>query len=412
MDFEKLCMMFSIQEPYYGIILSSMNRFPTDKLDTLGVARSGKVFVLVYNPKYLDSLPEYTIMQLLKHECMHIAFNHFTLWENETHDEWEHHIRSIAEDLEINSYLDRSQIDPKAGDVFAENFGWDKGLGTMEYYSRLKQMFPEPPPQFRLQGMGGGQQGDEDGDGGTGIGTGSSLGRQFDDHSMWPSDLSDTEREILSQIVEDMAVFAAEETEKGRGTIPGEMTGRIELLRNKKRPRPVADWKRFFRRYVGNEFTDQIRKSKKRMSKRFPDAAGNCHRRKARILVAIDTSGSVSMPEYREFFGQINTLRDTTNFHILECDARIQHEYEYKRSPNEKLHGGGGTNFQPVIDYFIEHRKEYEALIYFTDGGAPIPNNTPKDTLWLVSSKGNKEPGRYKVNGAKVLFIPPMEETK
>jgi len=399
MDFEKLCMMFSIQEPYYGIILASMNRIPYEEVGTLGVARSGKVFLLAYNPKFLDSLPANTIMQLLKHECMHIAFNHFTLWENETKDDWEHHIRNIAEDLEINSYLDRSQIVREAGGVFAEDFGWDKGLGTREYYKLLKQKFPQPPPQFSPgMPMPGAREG--------------GTGNPFDDHSMWPDGLSDAEREMLQQVVEEMAAFAADEVEKACGTIPGEMVGRIELLRNKKRPRPVADWKRFFRRYVGNEFTDQIRKSKKRMSKRFPDAAGNCHRRKARILVAIDTSGSVSMPEYREFFGQINTLTDTTNFYVLECDARIQHQYEYKKKPNETLHGGGGTSFQPVIDYFIAHRKEYEALIYFTDGGASIPDNTPKDTLWLVSSKGNQEPSRYKVNGAKVLFIPPMEEPK
>jgi predicted metal-dependent peptidase len=387
-------MMFSIQEPYYGIILASMNRHATDKLDTLGVARTGKVFMLAYNPEYLNKLPTFTIMQLLKHECMHIAFNHFTMWETETQDEWEHHIRNIAEDLEINSYLDRDQIVKEAGGVFAEDFGWDKGLGTREYYKLLKQKFPQPPPSFNPNfGIGGGGFGDT-----------------FDDHSMWPKDMSDAEKEILQQIVDEMAAFAADEVEKGRGTIPGEMVGRIELLRNKKKPRPVADWKRYFRRYVGNEFTDQIRKSKKRMSKRFPDAAGNCHRRKARILVGIDTSGSVSMPEYREFFGQINTLVDTTNFHVLECDARIQYEYEYKRKPNETLHGGGGTDFQPVINYFIEHRKEYEALIYFTDGGAPIPQNTPKNTLWLVSSKGDKNAARYKVNGAKVLFIAPLEE--
>ena len=394
MDFEKLCMMFAIQEPYYGIILASMNRHATDKLDTLGVARSGKVFLLAYNPNYIDSLPPNTVMQLLKHETMHIAFNHFTIWEDETHDEWEHHIRNIAEDLEINSYLDRSQIVKEAGGVFAEDLGWDKCLGTREYYKLLKQRFPQPPPPPPTGGAAG---------------RGSGIGDLLDDHSMWPSDLSDSEKEILQQIVDEMAAFAADETEKGRGTIPGEMVGRIEMLRNKKRPRPVADWKRYFRRYVGNEFTDQIRKSKKRMSKRFPDAAGNCHRRKARILVGIDTSGSVSMPEYREFFGQINTLVDTTNFYVLECDARIQYQYEYKRKPNETLHGGGGTDFQPVIDYFIEHRKEYEALIYFTDGGAPIPQNTPKNTLWLVSSRGDHDRKRYQVNGAKVLFIPPME---
>ena len=400
MDFEKICMMFSMQEPFYGIILASMNRVPYEPVGTLGVARSGKVFKLAYNPAYLENLPVNTVIQLLKHECMHIAFNHFTRWETDPDCDWEHEIRNVAEDLEINSYLDRSQIAPEAGGVFAEDFGWDKSLGTRAYYELLKKKFPKPPPQVLLS-LGSG-------DGNNSL---PASGNRFDNHDMWPKDLTDADREILNQTVEEMAAFAADEVEKGRGTIPGEMVGRIELLRNKKKPRPVADWKRFFRRYVGNEFTEQVRKSKKRMSKRFPDVAGNCHRRKTRILVAIDTSGSVSMPEYREFFGQVDTLTETSEFHVLECDARIQHEYDYcRKKPNEKLHGGGGTDFQPVINYFLEHRKKYEALIYFTDGGAPIPQNTPKDTLWLVSSKGNHDVERYRVNGAKVLFIPPIEQ--
>lgn len=123
--------------------------------------------------------------------------------------------------------------------------------------------------------------------------------------------------------------------------------------------------------------------------------------------MAIDTSGSVSMPEYREFFGQIRTLTASADFHVVECDARIAHEYDYHGHPNETLHGGGGTDFQPVIDLFIRDRKKYDALVYFTDGHCDIPKNTPKDTLWVVSSQGDQsDRGKYRVNGASVTFIP------
>ena len=117
------------------------------------------------------------------------------------------------------------------------------------------------------------------------------------------------------------------------------------------------------------------------------------------------------MPEYQEFFGQLGTLRSTANFHVIECDSRIQHEYEFKNTPNTTLHGGGGTSFSPVVDYFIEHKRVYDALVYFTDGEAPIPHNTPKDTLWVISSKGDqKDRKRYRVNGASVAFIPKKEQ--
>ena len=228
----------------------------------------------------------------------------------------------------------------------------------------------------------------------------------FDDHSMWPDNMTEEDKENLNQVIDDMLVFAAEEVEKGCGKIPGEMVGKITDIRNRKKPKPVTDWKKYFRRYIGNEFSDVIKKSRKRESKRFPDAAGNRHRRKSNILVAIDTSGSVSMPEYREFFGQLRTMRKDVSFHVVECDEEIQYEYDFNGTIRDELHGGGGTSFQPPVDMFLANRRKYEGLVYFTDGVCEIPKNTPKETLWVVSSKGDHNRAKYKVNGASVVFIP------
>ena len=136
---------------------------------------------------------------------------------------------------------------------------------------------------------------------------------------------------------------------------------------------------------------------------------GTRHQKMSKILVAIDTSGSVTMSEYMEFMKQINTMKGVAEFHIVECDACIQYEYDFEGKPNLKLHGGGGTSFQPVVDKFIAESCVYDSLIYFTDGECPIPDNTPKHTLWVVSSKGSKE-NDYTKNGAKVVFIPSKQQ--
>lgn len=234
-------------------------------------------------------------------------------------------------------------------------------------------------------------------------------GEQFDNHEDWPSgDDSDT----AVQIVEDMLIQAAEEVEKnGHGTIPNELRSKVADIRNRRKPKPVADWKRYVRRYLGNEFSEFIRKSRKRESRRFPDMQGNRHRRKSHILVAVDTSGSVSIPEYIEFFGQIRTLTSVASFQVVECDAAIQNTYEFRNKPNMEFHGGGGTSFQPVIDYYIANRKKFDALIYFTDGECWVPDNTPSDTLWVISSQGDSsDKKKFQVNGAKVVFIPPSDK--
>ena len=450
MDFEKICTIFSMQEPYYGILLSAMDRFPTKAVPTLGVCRSGNVFRLGYNPDFVADKDIDTMMCLLKHECIHIAFNVFTIFP-ETKDKGEQMIRNMAADMEANSYIDFSRA-KGVTPLFASSFGWDNSLGTMEYYNRLKQINQQQQPQQQKQqaqnpsqpcngGQGGQSQqnqqqnqpqsnrqnpqqsekpqnGDEDDAADDFEGRSQPQGdtklspqmqqeaeKSFDDHSMWPKDMTESEMEDLKQAIDDLCDFAAEEVEKSCGKLPGEMVGRIKMIRDKKRPKPVADWKKYFRRYIGNEFSDQIKKSRKRESKRFPDAAGNRHKRKSHILVGIDTSGSVSMPEYNEFFGQIKTMKDVT-FHVVESDARIQHEYDFHGIVPQTLHGGGGTDFQPVIDMYNRNRRKYEGLVYFTDGECCIPRDTPKETLWVVSSRGDHNRKKYLVNGASVVFIP------
>lgn len=391
------------------------------------------------------------MMAMLKHECVHIAFNVFSIFDTKASCDAEQQLRNIAADLEANCYVDWSKA-KGVNPLFPSLFGFSDKLGTMEYFKRLcqqnqqqQQQQAQNPPIPCNGGKGGqsqqnqqnqpqpdsqdGDESDEHGQGNPQSGTtqnsqggqGGQNGQQqdmqlsqqmqemseqsFDDHSMWPDDMTEDEMENLSQAIDDMLEFAAEETEKGRGTIPAEMVGKIKAIREKKKPKPVADWKKYFRRYIGNEFSDLIKKSRKRESKRFPDAAGNRHKRKSHILVAIDTSGSVSMPEYREFFGQLKTMKDVT-FHVVECDARIQFEYDFNGKIREELHGGGGTDFQPPVDMYLANRRKFEGLVYFTDGGAPIPYNTPKETLWVVSSKGDHNRARYKVNGASVVIIP------
>ena len=440
-------MMFSMQEPFYGILLSSMQRIAAPHItQTMAVGMSGNVFRLYYNPAFTDSLDIDTTLFCFKHECLHAAFNHFTIFEKTT-DKHEHRLRNIACDMEVNSYLDRSKIKNDQF-IWPEDYGFGRCLGSRKYLELIKQMERdeqmEKHEQIRSEQQEKQQQmqdsssneSESNSEGQMQASPQMSADNQeneadtqknpdatgvrgkmeefkkefeqkfnsFDDHDMWPDEMNQAEQEQVKQMVETLLDFAATECEKSRGEIPGELKGLISEIR--KKPKPVTDWKRHFRRYLGNEFSDILKKSKKRESKRFPDAAGTRHRRKSRILIGIDTSGSVSMPEYQEFFGQIKTMIATTDFHVIECDARIQHEYDFKGKVQTTLHGGGGTDFSPVIDYYLEHRKEYEGLVYFTDGGAPIPKNTPKETLWVISSCGDQNRKRYQVNGATAVFIP------
>ena len=137
MDFEKLCMMFTMQEPYYGILLSSMERIPDDRIGTLAVARpkNSNVFKLFYSPKFVERFDVDTVLQLLKHETIHLALGHMTIFEDKQDRDALHDIENIAVDAEANCYIDRNKMQKEAGGIWVEDFGLPKNLGAREYYN-------------------------------------------------------------------------------------------------------------------------------------------------------------------------------------------------------------------------------------------------------------------------------------
>lgn len=440
-SFEKLCKVFLIEEPFYGIVLASLRKEENNRIPTMGVAQDGNTFMLAYNPDFIQGLSDDTVIQLLKHEMEHICFDHCFMGKETGYDDENPRLFNIACDLECNSYLDRSRMDKEAGGCWAEDFGWQRSQGSIAYYKLLKAKQDQQQQQAQApsQPCNGGQQqqqqqqqssdeNDQQDDGSDASsgrpsqddasqnsqqgGSGANKKESHDDpsmtgtHDLWPK-VSREQMERMVRQIESVLVEAAEEVEKDYGAdkIPDALTMKIRKLR--KKPKPVADWRRYCRRFMSNEYSYLTRKSRRRESRRFEGMAGTRHQRLSHILVAIDTSGSVSMPEYMEFMGQIKTMKDTVTFDVIECDSMIRYQYRFKGVIPERLHGGGGTDFQPVIDVYNNTRL-YDCLVYFTDGECYIPDNTPKDTLWIISSKGRKK-NDYTKNGAKVLFIPPKE---
>jgi len=69
--------------------------------------------------------------EVLKHECLHIAFSHLTMFDHLSDKE----IRNICFDIEVNSYLNRAKLPGKP--VFHDSFpnlGLEPKKGTSYYY--------------------------------------------------------------------------------------------------------------------------------------------------------------------------------------------------------------------------------------------------------------------------------------
>ena len=379
MKIEKAYKKLLIENPFYGLFLLGLSKVIDKSVETACVRKRGINCELVINPEYWETLDDIQQLNLIQHEIYHIVFQHMFMtpfFKN-------HEVLNVAADCEVNSYLqnlDDTWIVPSM-------FNAESKLGTKVYYDIIMSQTPPPP----LQGGGGGN-------GSNG------LPDTKDDHSSWDKEFkecSDAEKQLIQNQINSQIKTAAEQTMKMRGTIPAEMKAIVDEL-FKPKPR-VFDWKAYFRRMLGSIYDINIKKTRRKESIRFPGAAGIKHKKKVSILVAVDTSGSVNDEELKDFFSEITYIYKVgARITILECDAAISANYEYTGKWTGKVHGRGGTDFQPVIDYYRKNIKDYAALVYFTDGECSIPDNVPRDTIWVITSAGDHKkeyPGR-------TLFIP------
>src|SRR4029077_16371839 len=98
------------------------------------------------------------------------------------------------------------------------------------------------------------------------------------------------------------------------------------------------------------------------------------------IVIAIDTSGSMSADMLSTIFAEIDTMRSVTETQLtlIDCNAAIQNAVTYKPweltdidLSRRTFKGRGGTDFRPVFEW-IEGTAERglaqpDALVYMTD---------------------------------------------
>ena len=112
-----------------------------------------------------------------------------------------------------------------------------------------------------------------------------------------------------------------------------------------------------------------------------------------RIVISIDTSGSVDESLLSTFLGEINSIMQSyPNYEIdlLTADAKVQSHRVFL--PGEVLEyevsGGGGTDFRPVFEYIDQQINYPTLLLYFTDGMGTFPETEPAyDVMWVMSEK-------------------------
>ena len=378
-----------LQEPFYGFFLIMLNKVWNDAIGTAAVSKNSINYQLTISEKFWEPLSELHRMGLLKHELLHIAFNHLTTFDLFQDKK----LANIAMDMEINQYIDKDWIPEGAIDI--DDYGdlnLDTRAGSRYYYDKLQKL----QKKKKQNGTCGSENMDklldalEKGD--CQVTIGMPRGEGDKDVNMpnhpWKEfeNLPEAEKQLIENQVQRILQEVKSQTKKKRGHVPGEMKGIIKI---EEIVPPKFNWKNYLRRFTGISTKIFTKKIRRKENTKFPDMPGLKVKMKQKLMLAIDTSGSVCDDEVREFMNEMHHIYKTgVDITLVQCDTYIRDISEYKGTYDLKLHGRGGTDFTPVIEYFNENTS-YTSLVYFTDGEASTYVNPRAKVLWVHSEQSN-----------------------
>lgn len=289
------------------------------------------------------------------------------------------------------------------------------GLCFEEYYQILKGQTAKAIPldgnEDGEDGDGVGEDEDNQGEGQDSEGNGDNDGdggRNKGLKDAQVSELWEEDPEACCEINDMIEVAIASNT---WGTVPGSMQGLIKASL-----KVDMDYRRMLSIFKTSVLSSKRHLTRMRPNRRFGfDAMGSRYDLKANLLIAVDVSGSVTDRSLEFFFSAIGRLFKfgVEKLDVLQFDSEIKGipEAFKKARKSIKIIGRGGTDFQPVADYYCNH-PEYDGLIFFTDGFAESPTYSTKrviDVLWVLSNKSDYESNSERLKKLKrnrVTYIP------
>jgi len=210
----------------------------------------------------------------------------------------------------------------------------------------------------------------------------------MDDHSGWekiPEELREKVKGQISNIVEK-AVRQADSQANGWGNIPA-------CLREEIRKSVIRsiDWRNVLRNFVGSLERGNKTTSMKRINKRYPYIhPGSKRGYTAKLLVAVDQSGSVSDQMLSLFFGELAALTKRVSITILPFDYTVDEKnmVEWKRgtNPDIKRVRVGGTDFDAPTKFANDpkNRGRWDGMLVLTDGECTKPGPSRIKRGWVL----------------------------
>ena len=316
---------------------------------------------LYYSRGYIDLLDVEQTQFAVSREALHCALLHFHRRGNRNKERWE-----SACDYAVNALLFEDGLKAPPDTLYAPEY---RGLTADEIYPLLPEN-DEP----RASSLGENQQGSD------------ALQQQ----QQAAQSLSPSERELLAARWHQRLAAAAQQAQQV-GKLSADLARLVETYLQPKLP-----WRSLLTQHLNHSARNDYSYTRPSTRRGDPAVFPGLRSEEIELVVVVDTSGSIRESEITEFFAEIDAIKGQVRARItlLCCDAEIADTSPVFFEPwdefklEQKIEGGGGTDFRPVFDWVDRQDLPPDSLVYFTDAQGKFPAHAPSyPTLWLVKGK-------------------------
>jgi len=383
-----------LNHPFYSVLLLNSRTRITTAIPT-AAASANEILV---NPDFYCKLNKKESIAVLLHEVLHMAFSHVTRRGNRNIvivDPAGNAVTlwNISVDIVVNQTLTEGGYTLPKGCVEPEERY--KGWSAEEVYEALEKQLKSSKNKGQTgKEMSGYKWVDDHIEGQSGPGEKKDDGKSGDGgkDGLSVKELSEAEKKESQQ--EWQATIEAAATAQrmsGKGALPAGVQKMLDELLNPKIP-----WDQLLpyllTTYIPYDYSE-VSYDRRLISQGI--YVSDLSDTKAQVAVGIDTSGSISDDDIKQFLSEILGILNTRNVssvRCMTCDAQV-HEDEIVKIASDipiKISGRGGTNFNPVFELLEETKPQL--LVYITDGEGDYPKEAPSyPVLWVLSS--HKSPG-------------------
>jgi len=355
-----------VDYPLFGTIASKIELVLNDDIQ----AFKSDGIKLEYNSDFIEGLSISEMEFIFANSAMHASLAHESRKNNRSGWLWQ-----MATDLAINDMLVQNGMDRPELAQYRKRF---EGMYAEEIYAELKEMnsnsFDESSQSSELNGL-------EE----------SSLCNDSDQEPLEQNNDQQLQEELTQEIQQAQQLFeefanATLLAEEKKGDLPLHVERFFTLTQDAK-----IDWREELKYAIDRFYKDDY--TLMPPNKKFLHAGiylPSSTSQRFKLVVAVDSSGSVDDELLNTFLSELNFLMSTIpNYEIdlLVCDDKIQeHKTFYSGDILEvDLKGGGGTDFRPIFTYINENIQDTQLLLYFTDLDGLFPRDIPNyDVKWIV----------------------------